>query len=520
MSRSSASRGARVYLRPVKRPMSPSSRGLIPGLFLALAAAFAILTLNNHWLLPAVDDDGVAYLVAAPHLAEGQAPAIPIVDFDATEATTGLGNRGTAMPLAMAGIVRTGSRPHVAALWVLALSAALALLTAAWVAGGVAGIPGALVAGLALAGASLTLEAVTAVRPEVLVMALVGLLLGLMTYRPGWSALHGVPAALAWLAHPVGVGAVAAAVLWPLRRTRRRRDVAATALAAFPAVVLLALPGLLHGTLVPPGLPGLTEAGPASAVAGLLGWLGAGFGGVPGPLLGLLVAIAVVAMVLFDVRTTPTPAPDVHWSDPAASDALAAALRPAAGLLLLGLGAAAVLTAKTGGALTRPWAPMALPLAVLATSAAVRLARRGSGARSVLPAAVLIVWMSVSSVNAVLAFRDIRAEGRGHTAKVWVQSEVIRWLDNRSKSYQVLYATDPALVLFQTQRIARGMPSDSERHAAFVARFRMEPGPVVLTGDGTGEAEALMAELGLVEIVRAPEGRILVPGARLEASRP
>ena len=486
--------------------MSPSSRGLIPGLFLALAAAFAVLTLNTHWLLPAADDDGVAYLVAAGQLAAAEPPDVPLAKFDAGEAPTGLEDRGTAMPLVMSGIVRTGRRPYVAALWVLALSAASALLTAAWVAGGVAGLPGALAVGLALAGSSLMMESVTAIRPEVLVMAMVGVQLGLMTYRPRWSPLHGVPAALAWLAHPVGVGAVAAAMLWPLRKPRGRRAWAAAVLAALPSVVLLSSAGVLSGTLVPPRLPGLSEFGPVPAAAGLLAWLGAGFGGLLGPALGMLVAAGIVALLLADVRDTPTPPADVHWSDPAAADALAEQLRPAAGILLLGLGAAAMLTAGTGGTLAQPWAPMALPLAVLATSAAVRRAR-------VLPAIALVAWMSVSSANAVFAYRDMRDEGRAHTAAKWVPSEVIRWLDNRSAPYRVIYASEPALVFFQSGRTALGIPRDrdDERHAAFVEKFLSDPGPVVLSGDAAAGADALAAELGLVEIVSTSEGRVLIP---------
>jgi len=491
--------------------MSPSSRGVLPGLFLALAAAFAILTLNNHWLLPAVDDDGVVYLVSAPQLAAGQPPAIPLVSWDSEEPTASLEDKGSAMPLAMAALMGTGRRAHVAALWLLALSAALAVLTASWVGGGVAGIPGALAAGLMLAGSSVMVDAVTAIRPEIMVMAMVGLQLGLMTYRPRWSLAHGVPAAVAWLAHPVGLGAVAAAVVWPLRDGRSPRGFRAAALSVIPAVVLLAMGGVMHGTMLPPSLSGPSVEGAWSALVGIFGWAGAGLGGFMGPLLGMGVAAAVLGLVLADLQGTPDPPPDVHWSDPAAADALAEHLRPAAGILTLALGAAAVLTSAGGSEFAEPWVPMVLPLTVLAASAAVRRGLGRSGAKSLMPAAAMLVWLSVSSVNAVLTFRDIRADGRGHTAAVWVSSEVIRWVDNRSAPYPVLYASEPALILLQSGRVARGLPTDPANQAEFAESFRETPGPIVLSGPARDWGESLAAELGLMEVVRAEEGIVLVP---------
>ena len=500
--------------------MSPSSRGVLPGLFLALAAAFAILTLNSHWLLPAVDDDGMAYLVAAPQLASGQAPDIPLVAWDAADPTTGLEDRGTAMPLAMAALMGTGQRTFVTALWMLAVSAGLGVLTAAWVGGGVAGIPGALAAGLALAASPLMVQSVTAIRPEVLVMAMVGLQLGLMTYRPRWSIAHGIPAAVAWLAHPVGLGAVAAAVVWPLRQDRPRRSPGAAALAAMPSIVLLATGSMMHGTLVPPGLSGPSVAGAWSTAVGILRWAGTGFGGFIGPVLGLVVAVAILALVVADLRGTPDPPPDVHWSDPAAADALAVQLRPAAGILVLALGTAAVLTAGSGGGFAQPWAPMTLPLTVLAASSAIRRGKGRSGAKSLVPVAILVAWMSMSSVNAVLTFRTIRAEGRGHTAAVWVASEVIRWVDNRSAPYPLLYASEPALILLQSGRAARGIPATGARRPGFVESFRAHPGPIVLSGTARSQAKSLAEELGLVEVVNTEEGIVLIPDPALEGPRP
>ena len=55
-------------------PLSPAARGAVPGLVLGLAAALAVLGVNTNWLLPAVDDESVAYLVSAPAIAAGSMP--------------------------------------------------------------------------------------------------------------------------------------------------------------------------------------------------------------------------------------------------------------------------------------------------------------------------------------------------------------------------------------------------------------------------------------------------------------
>ena len=74
-------------------------------------------------------------------------------------------------------------------------------------------------------------------------------------------------------------------------------------------------------------------------------------------------------------------------------------------------------------------------------------------------------------------------------------------------------------MLFQSGRVALGIPGDDTKHASFVESFMANPGAVVLSGDAANRAEALAAELGLVEVVSAPEGRVLVPETRLEDPR-
>ncbi len=334
--------------------VSPAARGLLPGLFLVLAVAFGVLALNRWWLFPALDETGVRYIAAAPDLAAGRAPAIPLAAWDAASPTSGLEGEGKLMPLLMAVAVRGGARPHVAGLWVLAGSAALAMLALAWVVGGVAGVGGALAMGLLVLCAPPGPAAATLLGPDLLLTALVALLLGAMTYQPRWSAAHGVLAALAWLAHPAGVGAVAAAVVWPAARGGSRHEKFRGVALATAAPLLLLAAGTRWPLLDPPAR-GASGAALANGLRGLTEAAGAGLGGGGGLLLGVAVFAGLGALTLVEAGSTPTPPADPHWSDPAAADLLAARFRPAAGLLTLGGLVATAWSPRT----VDPWIPCA-----------------------------------------------------------------------------------------------------------------------------------------------------------------
>ena len=68
----------------------------------------------------------------------------------------------------------------------------------------------------------------------------------------------------------------------------------------------------------------------------------------------------------------------MHWSDPAAPDALALDARPAAALMALALLVSGLLAGRADGELARPLAPVALPLTALVVGAAVRWLRASS----------------------------------------------------------------------------------------------------------------------------------------------
>jgi tetratricopeptide (TPR) repeat protein len=499
--------------------MSPSSRGVVPGLFLALAAAVAILQVNDSWLLPAVDDTGVAYLEVAPRIAVGVDPVVPWSAWDAARPTSTIEGRGTAFPLLMSALMHLRPRAHVAGLWAMAASAAVLFLAVGWVVGGVSGMPGALIAGVVLAVSAPLVGLGTALRPELLAMALVALQLGLMTYRPRGSLAIGVMAALAWLAHPVAVGAVAAAVVWPLAGPERpvRRAMVDMLSAAVPAVALLATGRLLHGLLVPAPLhfgSGNPLGGAGEALGGLFGAAAGGIGGSAGVVIGAVLSLGAAAWVLREAGETPRPEADIHWSDPAAPDLLATLFRPAAGLLLLAL----LVSAAFGGGgargeLAAPWALAWLPGVTLVSASVVRGLRRNGGGLGRLVAGVLAVWIVASGWVGAGRLASARADGAAYSARVWVDSEVIRWVDNQSDAYPVVYASSPPLLAVQSRRATRALPVDPARIDDFVRNFRMHPGAIVLTDSLPAALDAAPYEsaLGLRAAVETDEGTVLTP---------
>lgn len=476
-----------------------------------------MLTANDSWLLPALDETGVRYLFGAPELARGHAPAVPIAPWQAESPTSGLEGEGKLVPIAMAAAVRAGARPHVSALWVIAASAALAALALAWAVGGVGGVGAAVLGGVLLLASPLTADAVTVVGPDVALAALVLLLLGALTYRPTGHLLHGGLAALAWATGPAGLGAAAVAVLWPmaLESTPSRR-VRGTLLALAPAAALV-LAGMRWPWLAPPAWHWGGTSGLGAVLDGLAAWGGHGAPGAWGRATGAVLPLALALVALREARTAPKPRHPVAWSDPAAPDALALHFRPAAVALALGTAAGAAGAAL--GPLDRPWLATSLVLSALAAASVVRLDRRRRSALARAPLLLLLTWVAVGAWRTGGRLSDLRATGRGVTERVWVASPVIRWIDNRSAPYDRIYASEPALVLLQTGRGARSLPPPGGAHLdAFADRFAASPGAIVLTGGDATDAWAvtLSGRLGLTETVRAEEGRVLVP----EVSRP
>ena len=492
--------------------MSPSSRGVITGLVFAVVAAITVLALNTGWLLPGTDETGVAYLTATPMIVEGEEPALPWADWDAESPYSSLRDSGTGVPLAMSLLMRVRPRPFVVALWTVAASAALLLLAVGWVAGGVAGIPGAALACALLVISGPSVPLILGVRPELLAMAAVGLQLGLMTYRPRGYGAQGAAAAFGWLCHPAAVGAVAAALAWPVLRSQGRDRGAGLALALLPTVLLFASAPLASGLFVPS--LAVTGVGANETLAGGLRWLGAGVQGWPGLALGLAVAAGALVLVIAEASGSPAAPDDVHWSDPRAHDALAEPFRPAA--LLLGF--LLFLTGIAGlgpiGDLGVSWAPALVPVVLLLACAITRLLRRQAPGRAMAAlAACAAIWIVGTTTTTSTRVSHILAEGHGFTSRIWVESEVVRWVDNRSAGLGPIYSAQPELLVVQSGIGSRRLPRTLDELDRFVAAWTERPGPIVLTWNRGSDLTAadFMDRLPVDEVVATPEGSVLLP---------
>lgn len=490
--------------------MSPSSRGIVAGLLLAGVAALATLSANQGWLLPSVDESGTAYLVAAPEVAAEREASAPWSAWNDRDPHL-LAGRGVALTTSMSGLFPLRPQAHVTALWSLAGSAALLVLFLAWSVGGVAGVPGGLLAGGVVIVSGLGVSLATAVRPELLAMALVALQLGLFTYQPRWWLAHGAVGALCWLAVPAGVGCVVAAVLvavWtrdaPQAKGRAAAGALLTALTAPAIAIVLPWSGL--STLFPTRAPGV-----GSAIANLRGvadFLGGGWGG-PSVVIGVIVGAAAAALVLSEWVETPAVLEPVEWDDPRAADGLAEAFRPAALIQSVSLLLGAALAGTLDGPTSAPWAVITVPVVAVACAAATRRAARRGGRTAVVP--VVLVWVALSGVGAVRTLSDVQEDGRALTHRSWVSSEVIRWVDNRSDGYATFYSDEPALLHIQSGEAAVRLPRRLSSVEPFVEAFEASPGALVVTSGSPVPADVFLEALDLEAIVDRPEGSVLVP---------
>ncbi|MFQ5537500.1 MAG: hypothetical protein ACE5GJ_08620 [Gemmatimonadota bacterium] len=502
---------------PNPLPPSPASRGVNVGLFLALIAAFSVLWGNQSWLLPAVDADGILTFYAAEAMSVDAPAVVPIAPWNGPGDIAGLSDRSVAVPWVLSRMIRSGLRTHVAALWYLALTLAAVVLTAAWVAGGAAGSGGAVLAGLLLMVSPLVVGEGTTVGPELLVTAVVGLQLGLMTYRPRWAPAYGAAAALAWLVHPVGAGAVAAAILWPLMSRGEFRSPARHAVAAaVPAAFFLLTGPFTPGIPTPPALleRGSVLGGLVPTVAGILRWAGAGLPGAAGLVAGAGVLAGLLLLLRWDAATTSRVSPNTPWYAPQAPDLLAQRARPAALVLALSLAVAASLgPGPAKGSLAVPWAPAVLPLAVLAALSLARVVENHVGPVRAAAVSMATVWVLLSGWDAMRFLHDVRREGRGASTARWVRSDLIRWLDNDAPPDAYVLASQPTLVLLHTGRPTRLLPPDSVTALELKAVLGSRPVVAVLTARDTLRVESLRWTEGMDTAIRGSEGLILIGSA-------
>ena len=503
---------------PGPTPQSPGSRGLRAGVVAACIAVLVAFSANDSWLLPALDADGVAWTRAAQALAAGKAPILPVGPWFGTSPTSELASRGAVVPRLLAAVMDTGVRVRVAGLWFAVASLGALALAMGWVAGGAAGTVGGLLAALLLVASPLGSEVATVLGVDALLAALVVGQLGVAAYRPRQALLPGLLAAAAWALSPVGLGAVAAVLVWPW----------------VPRLGAGDWPGGPAGPPVPPkrSRRALVSATPALLLLGLgpvFSWLPSprpgrvgGMGAVldgervfPVPSLWEALALGLLAVgvlgAIVEARATRPVLSALRWDHPRAPDLVAARLRSAAWPMALALLLATAAAGEGGGDLSRPWLPF---LAVLATgvgAAAVRWVRRPTGWTRWGVAAAVGLWLCAGAGGAWMEAKEAQAEGRGLTSEVWLESEVVRWLDNQLPQGTPVYASQPFGVVVQTGLAAFTLPPPDAALAEFGAAFQARPGAIVLTGPDTLRAPRFEQELDATPLVRDGLGVLLVP---------
>lgn len=477
---------------------------------MAGVAALFTLSANQGWLLPSVDEGGAAYLEAAVQITSDAELVAPWSSWDGGSEPL-LEGRGLALPHLMASLLPLRPQPHVVALWSLAGSFAVLLLFVGWTAGGAGGIQGALLSGLLLAASPLAFELATSIRPELLAMAFIAFQLGLFTYQPRWSVVHGAVGALAWLAHPAGIGAVLAAVAlaWWSRDTRPaalRASLGAVASSIVLVLVIASTGGGAVAALYPGSGAGVDYL--LDGVTGLLRHAGGGWGALS-VAIGLGVVGGTALLVVLEWVDSPAVLEDVDWKDERASDRLAELLRPAAVCQFIALGLVSLLSGRGADSLGAPWALALVPATILAGTAVTRYAGRW-GWRSV-PVVAAGVWLAGSGFASQRTLHAIQTDGRGLTHRSWVSSEVIRWVDNRSDGVDVFYSDEPALLQIQSGERARRLPARVDDLEAFARAFASAPGALIVTTESALGVEDFVTVLDLSVAEETPEGTVLLP---------
>lgn len=557
------------------------------GLLLAAAVAAGVLWINDSPLLPATHADGVKYLSSAASLAGGGELADPVARWSSPGDERFLSHFPPGYPLTLAALVRSGLRPHVAALWLTAASAGatafLLFLVTSLLAGWWAGILAVL---LFFAAPPVVLLHST-VWSEPLYLPLVVALVGTMALWPERSGIHGALAALGVLVRYAGVAGVAAAggwawYLWGRREGGRSEPWRpggrwfAVALAVAPGIFALAVWGVVASARRESVRAfGFYGAGLGEDLAGLagalVGWLAPVPGGGAAVRWAAALCVGVVVLLVWAraLRAVSEPAgeDEAELGTGRTVDAEAGAEggvgegRPGDGGAA-GPGAPARRRLWASAALfsacyvltvvlarlfadheipfdTRIFAPvflvatMVTAVALVEVVSSVRAATAADGAGASLPGkhpavrraawpaaaavAVAALWLGGSLWISATGIPVMKDQGRFYTAWTWFTSDIVRWVEG-SGEWTHLYSNEPWLLLFQTGRTPRLLPTENDvgDWSAFEAVYRERPGPVVVLyplrpDDLT--PEELEARLGLrPELVRN-EGVVLVPTA-------
>lgn len=491
--------------------MGPSTKRGLLALVIGFCATYGTLSMNYSWLTPGASSDSVAYLGAAESFARDGTFEVPFSEWNAADSTEVLAHYPPGFPVLISLPMYVGVRSHPAALWVMAASAGIALafsfLLVAEVFGSTAGVLAALVVFVTPVFAKQLL----AVWSEPTYLALTLPMLYLMLKRPRWALAYGLLAAAALSVRYVGAAGSAAAVIWSVLHERGgARRVRAAVLAGAPSLVfLLWWHGIVAdtgGTIRQFSLYGGWARNLLDTLGMLPEWL------VPMSWpggLGLALLLLALACAL-----------------------LAASFRAGAwegtrrGMLLMfglysGLYVAVLVASRIFLDPVIPFdARLFLPILLLAS---LTVASALAYMADILPtptrwAAVVLAgfWMGSSWIEIKTGVRMVNEIGRFYTFSAWISDPVVRWIDNDSRPFDVIYSNEPELIFYQTGRLAKRLPGAGEDLADFRTAFERDRAAIVMAYplrvvDTTPQAIARAVRVGIA--VQTQMGIVFVPAA-------
>lgn len=492
-------------------PDNPTTR-LLLAIVLGGVGAVGVLSINASPLTPGMHADAVQYVSAARSFAESGAFRIPVASWRTPLTPTPLSHFPPGFPALIAVPISMGVQPITAALWIVALSAGVALALAFLLGARISGPWGGLLGALLLLVTPALLRLHLAVWSEPTYLALTLALLYAMARSPTRSGVHGLLAGAGLAVRYVGVAGTAAAALWAARGARTGTErVRRVGLAVSPSLVLTGWwylsAGVGGGAVRRVGWYPDIGANLAQLDDLAVDWL------VPGTLAGgrwmaLLLLAAATGVVWLAKR-------DGLWSREAVSTVATSSL------VYVCCYAAVLFGSRI---LLDPAIPFDFrlfsPVLVLATiglgaSAAWVMANRGNLVTGVV-AAGLVAWVGFAWVDDRSGVRAVNAGGLYYTQQVWVSSPLVGWIRETPTGFETTYSDEPELLHFVTGRHATRLPRASERSdlAEFQAVFEGTPGPVVLFNPQQSEdlSESIVTEaIPVRPVIRTAEGVVLLP---------
>ena len=487
--------------------MTPGARGMLLAILAGCAAAYGVLSINRSGLVPAIHGDSVQYLAAAESFARDGTFRVPQAHWSEMDSVSVLSHYPPGFPVLISLALGREMPAHTAALLIIAVSSAIALALFTLLVYEAGGAATAALTAVVLLITPVWVRLHLAVWSEPSFMAVTAALLYGMVRWPRASWLHGLLAAAGAAIRYVGVaGAVAAAAwAWSLGSSTRDR-LARAAVALAPSGLFLAwwrasvadgggvvrelgFYGDLGRSLRVLG-PALTEWVVPGGRRPEHAWLAAPF---------ILLALLVIGMA----------AKRGAWQQARRRPVVRAAL-------LYGGSYAGVLLASR--LLADPQIPfderLFMPVLVLATAcftiSATDLARAAGRRGWAALALVVGAWMFAAARESRTMVASVNETGMYYTLIPWLADRSIRWVDEESESFPVVYSNDPTLLYFLTERHARSLPDDLADLPDFARLFRASPGAVVILYLPQ-PVEPFVATLGLRLAAQGSMGAAYVP---------